>query len=106
MFRHWNTNKKGKSFSEEQIQQVWEKARILDSYSKDQVRVDICDAKIRRKDYSNTSSHYGWEIDHIKPVSTGGSDEIDNLQPLQWRNNRSKGDDYLIDPKEYCRVSG
>jgi 5-methylcytosine-specific restriction endonuclease McrA len=44
-------------------------------------------------DYGITST-YGWEIDHIKPVAKRGGDEITNLQPLQWENNRRKGDDY------------
>jgi hypothetical protein len=36
----------------------------------------------------------GWEIDHAVPVAVGGGDEITNLQPLQWQNNRHKGDDW------------
>lgn len=44
---------------------------------------------------------YGWEIDHIKPSSLGGSDGLYNLQPLQWENNRSKSDNW---PHWSCKV--
>jgi 5-methylcytosine-specific restriction endonuclease McrA len=44
---------------------------------------------------------FGWEIDHIKPLSKGGTDDISNLQPLQWENNRHKADDW---PDFECKV--
>lgn len=31
-----------------------------------------------------------WEIDHIKPLSKGGSFHYTNTQPLIWEDNRSK----------------
>ena len=102
--RNWNTTQDGKSFSEDTQQRVWEKALPVDDQSPDVFRRDICGAIMHRNDYGNTSSHYGWEIDHIEPVAVGGRDEIDNLQPLQWRNNRAKGDDCSSEPQEYCRV--
>ncbi len=34
----------------------------------------------------------GWEIDHIKPESKGGSDAVRNLQAMQTKKNRELGD--------------
>ena len=57
-------------------------------------RYDICGKPMKYDDHGKTNSEAGWEIDHIKPISQGGSDELSNLQPLQWENNRAKGDNY------------
>jgi len=78
------------SYSEEQIQKVWEKATVVSGNDSNVFRKDQCGAWIARKQYGNRNSSYGWEIDHITLESKGGSDELSNLRPLQWENNMSK----------------
>lgn len=88
------------NFSEETIQKVWEKAKVIVGNDPAVWRQDQCGAWIGRIQYGNRNSEYGWEIDHITPVSRGGTDSISNLRPLQWENNASRQDGRLI-----CKVS-
>lgn len=69
------------------IQQVWDKGIVVPNNEKKVWRKDKCGAWINRNNYGNRLSQYGWEIDHIKHVSEGGTDELKNLRPLQWENN-------------------
>jgi len=72
---------------------VWRRGRVLPGCDPGVWRSDACGSLIRFGDYGKMGD-YGWEIDHICPVSRRGCDWLDNLQPLQWRNNRSKGDNW------------
>lgn len=83
-------------FTDQIIQQVWDKARIVEGYNSETIRKDSCGAWIFRFDYGNTDSIYGWEIDHVYPISKGGNDDLSNLRAFQWENNRAKGDDYPV----------
>jgi len=82
------------SFDNNTIEAVWQKGRVVSGQDPAKFRKDACGAWIHHPDYGNTNAEYGWEIDHIKPVSKGGSDALYNLQPLYWENNRHKGDDW------------
>ena len=81
------------NFSDAKLEQIWEKAKVPNEKIKDEWRKDYAGAWINRVKYGEESD-YGWEVDHAKPVSKGGSDELSNLVPLHWKNNRTKGDDY------------
>jgi len=97
MTRNRNTTRDGRSFDDATIEAVWKKG-TPESY--EGFRKDACGASMQRSKYGQTVQ-YGWEIDHIKPVALGGSDDLSNLQPLQWENNRAKGDEY---PHRTCAV--
>jgi len=86
------------SFSEVDIQKVWEKGTTVDNVDSSQWRKDQLGAWIYRGYYGKRDNDYGWEIDHIRPVSDGGSDDIGNLRPLQWENNAYKQDRNLTGP--------
>lgn len=81
-------------FTNEIIEQVWNRALVEEGFDPDVVRKDACGAWIIRNQYGNRESLYGWEIDHIYPESLGGQDHLENLRAMQWENNVSKGDDY------------
>lgn len=55
------------SFSDEDIQKVWEKGKVVVGQNANQWRKDECGAWIDRDKYGNRESKYGWEIDHIDP---------------------------------------
>lgn len=86
-----NVKRTGDNFSPEEIVAVWNKRFQAPMPSLDWGR-DACGHLIRFSDYGNISSVFGWEIDHILAVANGGDDQLYNLQPLQWRQNRVKGD--------------
>ncbi len=94
MARNRNTGSDGSPFSQNVVLQVWAKGKAVPDYDTAVWRYDICGKPIKYSDYGNSGADHGWEIDHISPVSLEGGDELSNLQPLQWENNRRKGDTF------------
>lgn len=80
-------------YSDELLLSVWKKAEEVYGYDARIWRKDFAGAWIRYDHYGMKGA-FGWQIDHRKPLALGGTDDIKNLQPLQWENNLEKSDDY------------
>ena len=70
---------------------VWDKAENIPLVSPDIARRDKAGKMIKKVHYGDRSKKTGWEIDHSKPRAEGGTDHLNNLQALNWRDNVKKG---------------
>jgi hypothetical protein len=68
------------------LEQVWEKACSIPGLDPCLFRRDEQGALIRKSDYNNESSIYGWCFYHLKPLWEGGSSDVGNVTPLNCTN--------------------
>ena len=80
----------------QQIQQLWEKGRVMPDMDPTEWRQDPCGAWIKRSQYDQAGTDYGWRV--IKVV-TGKAQSLDDLQPYQWENNFD-----IANHRPRCRV--
>ncbi len=77
-----------REYGEETIAAVWEKGRVVPGTDPSRRRKDCCGAWIDRDQYGVMMENgTGWEIGSV-PDESGG--DAENLQPLQWENNRAR----------------
>jgi len=69
---------------------VWSRGRAVPGLDPKMYRRDSYGRVMNVYQYGNRQSAYGWEIDHIRPVSKGGGNHLSNLQPLNWKSNVKK----------------
>lgn len=89
MLKQPNRDVPGKAFDPATVEAVWSKAIISNEHPP--LRVDRYGALMWKEGYGNTNSKLGWEIGYRTPPARGGGDSLDNLQALQWENNRGNG---------------
>ena len=81
------------NFTQELLGRVWDKGQPIQGKNPDLYREDLYGNEMYKHSYGKTSAK-GWEVDHSKPQSKGGTDHLNNLQPMNTSANRSKGDKY------------
>ncbi len=68
---------------------------------------DFAGRPIKKGAYGDTNSKYGWDLDHIIPISKNGKNEKDNLQIVNILTNREKGNnfpDFNVNNKEFKAI--
>ena len=76
--------------TQKQKSYLWNNAKKVRGKNPNLYRRDVYGNQLFKPSYGKDSAQ-GWQIDHIKPKSRGGSDTTRNLQPLQSKKNRSLG---------------
>ena len=84
-----------KSYMHQELVLIWSKGIIVPGVNPAERRKDVCGAWIDWLAYGNRKSSFGWEVDHMFPVSKGGAHHINNVHPLHWQNNARKSDGSL-----------
>jgi len=78
--------------TEEVIRKVWEKGVIVANNDPKYWRKDDCGAWIAITEYGRQQSSFGWEINYIHSQMQKGGQDLSNLRPMQWGNNKYKQD--------------
>lgn len=82
--------------SQDMIDRIWCKASVIKGLDPLMFRKDSCGGAMMKNKFGDTSSPFGWTIDHIYPEVKGGDNNDINLRAMQWQNNVSKGYDFPL----------
>jgi hypothetical protein len=80
-------------YSQQIVDQVWQKGRVVGNRDADEWRQDACSAWIKRDHYGYEASDFGWKIAH---VSAGNSNQLDDLRPYHRENTYNRSTGYSI----------
>jgi len=95
-----NTSSIATTWTAAQIENIWNKGFIIPNYNKNLYRKDYAGALMFRNSFVNNfetidnPKGYYWTIVHQRPIVHGGSQNIDNLHPMNVYNAITKGNNY------------
>lgn len=70
---------------------AWNNAAAIAEYNPAEWRRGVDGSAMRRQDYGDRASQYGWEIGRVVPITHDGRDALDNLRAPHRRNNARRG---------------
>ena len=73
---------------------AWEKASPVPGFDRSIFRKDRFGSWIKWHEHGKCTV-YGWEIDHVTPLSVGGISCDSNQVATHWKNNRLKSNRFI-----------
>lgn len=80
-------------YSQNRLNQIWDKGSTIKGKNPNLYRKDIYGNTMYKPSYGKMSPMV-WNVDHSKPQALGGTDHLNNLQPMNSKANCSKGKKY------------
>jgi hypothetical protein len=77
-------------WTNEELDAIFNKGKTSSIFPMPEYRVDDYGNLMARSKYGNANSQLGWEVDHIKSIKDGGTNEFGNLRPLNISKNRGR----------------
>lgn len=77
-------------YTDERLEQIWEKGSTVKGKNPDLYRKDSYGNLMYKGSYG-LYSPMGWNVDHSKAVANGGTNHLNNLNPMNSRANSAKG---------------
>jgi hypothetical protein len=81
------------NFTNAKLEKIWQKGTSVRGKNPNLYRKDIYGNVMYKPSYG-LNSEMGWQVDHSKPQSKGGTDHLNNLQPMNSQANKEKGNKY------------
>jgi len=71
---------------DKEVKKFWD-----NEFGDSEVGHDFTGKEVRKSSYGDEKSKFGWNIDHILPISKGGTDHYYNLQITHITTNNERG---------------
>lgn len=78
------------AYTNERLTKIWDKGTTVKGKNPNLYRKD-CYGNLMYKSSYGLFSKMGWNVDHSKAVANGGTDHLNNLNPMNSRANSAKG---------------
>ena len=81
-------DEKIKNFDNEKLEEIWRKAEIIIGVNPKYIRRDIYGNWIRKNDYNNFHSSFGWIAQTVKMQDFEEAEFYEKITPVHWKNKK------------------
>ena len=74
------------SLSKDELEEIWRKGEVILGVNPKFIRRDIYGNWIKRNDFNNIHSSFGWTVSSVKIQKFGEGEYYETLMPVHWKH--------------------